>query len=113
MAFNVDASIIWRFELPLDQDILVIAILVRSKRDLEIFAARTRDRNVREEEFRHSAPTSGFYCSDGEKCAESRVENLSRSIEIATETATPNAAIPSLGSCAHRASNFRSTPLTS
>src|SRR5437870_1933365 len=46
MAFNVDASAIRRFELPLDQEISVVAILVLAKRDLEVFIARTRDGNV-------------------------------------------------------------------
>jgi len=58
MAFNVHASTIRRFELPLDQEISVVAILVLSKQDLEIFIARTRDGNVRERELCHSAPTS-------------------------------------------------------
>jgi hypothetical protein len=46
MAFNIDAATVRRFELPLDEKIGVIAVLLIRKVNLEIFAARAGDRNV-------------------------------------------------------------------
>ncbi len=81
MAFNVHPATIRRFELPLDQKIGVVAVLVLSKRDLEILAVRTRDGNVRERELSHSAPrpdsTAGrFYTGRaGRRTADSHPES--------------------------------------
>src|SRR2546428_1118703 len=84
MAFNVDASAIRRFELPLDQEISVVDILVLGKRDLEVFIARTRDGNVGEGELRHSATTYGFYRLIGRMhlCLESRISHARSKLHL-------------------------------
>ena len=53
MAFNIDAATVMRFELPLDEEISVIAVLLIRKVDLEIFVARAGDENVWERKLFH------------------------------------------------------------
>src|SRR5437667_11615963 len=53
MTFNINASTVRRFELPLDEEISVIAVLLIRKVNLEIFAARAGNGNVWERKFFH------------------------------------------------------------
>ncbi|PYS54607.1 MAG: hypothetical protein DMG13_07565 [Acidobacteria bacterium] len=53
MTFNINASTVRRFELPLDEEISVIAVLLIRKVDLEIFAARAGNGNVWERKLFH------------------------------------------------------------
>ena len=53
MTFNINASTVRRFELPLDEEISVIAVLLIRKVDLEIFAARAAGGNVWERKLFH------------------------------------------------------------
>jgi hypothetical protein len=53
MAFNIDATTVRRFELPLDEEIRVITVLSIRKVDLEVFATGAGDGNVWERKLFH------------------------------------------------------------
>jgi hypothetical protein len=49
MAFNIDPPMIGWFELPLEQKVTAVTLLVVGKRNLEILTARFGHRNMFEE----------------------------------------------------------------